>query len=91
MSEKVKNTTKLIHSKEAQKVKLQSTLLKMKGNETNFHKKVKQYRNIKRSIHQKKRKLYFLNGLVEKIISKDSNFNTSYKDIVGIETIVDTS
>jgi len=42
LSEKVKNTTKLIHSKEAQKIKLQSTLLKMKGNETNFHKKVKQ-------------------------------------------------
>jgi IS605 OrfB family transposase len=67
LSEKVKNTTKLIHLKEAQKVKLQSTLLKMKGNETNFHKKVKQYRNIKRSIHQKKRKLYSLTLKLEKL------------------------
>ena len=61
LQDKIKNTTKLIHSKEEQKVKLQSTLLKMKGNEPNFHKKVKQYRNVKRSIHQKKRKLYSMN------------------------------
>ena len=69
LSDKVKNTTKLIHSKEAQKVKLQSTILKLKGNETNFHKKVKQYRNIKRSIHQKKRKLYSLTLKLEKLES----------------------
>ena len=69
LSEKVKNTTKRIHSKEAQKVKLQSTLLKMKGNETNFHKKVKQYRHIKRSIHQKKRKRYSLTLKLEKLES----------------------
>src|SRR6476620_995090 len=69
LSEKVKNTTKLIHLKEAQKVKLQSTLLKMKGNEMNFHKKVKQYRNLKRSIHQKKRKLYSLTLKLEKLES----------------------
>ena len=61
--------TKFIHSKEEQKVKLQSTLLKMRGNEPNFHKKVKQYRNVKRSIHQKKRKLYSLTLKLEKLES----------------------
>ena len=67
LNEKIKNTTKLIHLKEEQKVKLQSTLLKTKGNETNFHKKVKQYRNLKRSIHQKKRKRYSLTLKLEKL------------------------
>ena len=69
LQDKIKNTTKLIHSKEEQKVKLQSTLLKMKGNEPNFHKKVKQYRNVKRSIHQKKRKRYSLTLKLEKLES----------------------
>ena len=69
LQDKIKNTTKLIHSKEEQKVKLQCTLLKMKGNEPNFHKKVKQYRNVKRSIHQKKRKLYSLTLKLEKLES----------------------
>ena len=64
-NEKIKNTTKLIRSKEEQKVKLQSSLLKMKGNEGNFHKKVKQYRHVKRSIHQKK--TVFFNIKTEKI------------------------
>ena len=41
----------------------------MKGNEANFHKKVKQYRNLKRSIHQKKRKLYSLILKLEKLES----------------------
>ena len=50
-----------------QKVKLQATLLKMKGNEANFFKKVKQYRNLKRSIHQKKRKLHSMNMKLEKL------------------------
>ncbi len=61
LQDKIKNTTKRIHSKEEQKAKLQSTLLKMKGNEANFLKKVKQYRNVKRFIHQKKKKTVFLN------------------------------
>ena len=39
LNEKIKIATKLIRSKEAQKVKLQSTLLKMKGNEGNFLKR----------------------------------------------------
>ena len=69
LQDKIKNTTKLIHLKEEQKVKLQSTLLKMKGNEPNFHKKVKQYRNLKRSIHQKKRKRYSLILKLEKLES----------------------
>ena len=69
LNEKIKNTTKLIHSKEEQKVKLQCTLLKMKGNEPNFYKKVKQYRNVKRFIHQKKRKLYSLMLKLEKLES----------------------
>src|SRR3954469_7694474 len=69
LQDKIKNTTKLIHSKEEQKVKLQCTLLKMKGNEPNFHKKVKQYRNLKRSIHQKKRKRYSLTLKLEKLES----------------------
>ena len=76
LSEKIKNTTKLINSKEAQKVKLQSTLLKMKGNETNFPKKVKQYRNLKRSIHQKKIKLYSMNIKLEKLESDFKNKNS---------------
>ena len=41
----------------------------MKGNERNFHKKVKQYRNVKRSIHQKKRKRYSLTLKLEKLES----------------------
>ena len=41
----------------------------MKGNETNFLKKVKQYRNIKKYIHQKKRKLYSLTLKLEKLES----------------------
>ena len=69
LQDKIKNTTKLIHSKEEQKVKLQSTLLNMKGNEPNFHKKVKQYRNVKRSIHQKKRKRYSFILKLEKLES----------------------
>ena len=69
LQDKIKNTTKFIHSKEEQKGKLQCTLLKMKGNEPNFHKKVKQYRNVKRSIHQKKRKLYSINLKLEKLES----------------------
>ena len=69
LNEKIKNTTKLIRSKEEQKVKLQSSLLKMKGNEGNFHKKVKQYRHVKRSIHQKKRKLYSLTLKLKKLES----------------------
>ena len=69
LQDKIKNTTKRIHLKEEQKVKLQSTLLKMKGNEGNFHKKVKQYRNLKRSIHQKKRKQYSLTLKLEKLES----------------------
>src|SRR4051794_23500806 len=71
LNEKIKNTTIRIHSKEEQKVKLQSALLKMKGNEANFRKKVKQYRNIKRSIHQKKRKLY---ALTLKLVKLESDF-----------------
>ena len=67
LQDKIKNTTKRIHSKEDQKVKLQSALLKMKGNEPNFLKKVKQYRNQKRYIHQKKRKLYSMNLKLEKL------------------------
>ena len=59
--------TKLIRSKEEQKVKLQLALLKMKGNEANFLKKVKQYRNVKRYIHQKKRKFYSMNIKTGKI------------------------
>ena len=69
LQDKSKTRLKLIHSKEEQKVKLQSILLKMKGNEPNFHKKVKQYRNVKRSIHQKKRKLYSMNLKLEKLES----------------------
>ena len=69
LQDKIKNTTKLIHSKEEQKVKLQCTLLKMKGNEPNFPKKVKQYRNLKRSIHQKKRKRYSFILKLEKLES----------------------
>ena len=68
-NEKIKDTTKLIRSKEEQKIKLQSSLLKMKGNEGNFHKKVKQYRHVKRSIHQKKRKLYSLTLKLKKLES----------------------
>ena len=41
----------------------------MKGNEGNFHKKVKQYRNVKRFIHQKKRKLYSLTLKLKKLES----------------------
>ena len=72
LNEKIKITTKLIRSKEEQKVKLQATLLKMKGNEANFFKKVKQYRNLKRSIHQKKRKLHSMNMKLEKL---ENDFN----------------
>ncbi len=72
LNEKIKITTKLITSKEAQKMKLQAALLKMKGNEANFPKKVKQYRNVKRSIHQKKRKLYSMKLKLEKL---ESDFN----------------
>ena len=72
LNEKIKIATKLITSKEAQKVKLQATLLKMKGNESNFPRKVKQYRNLKRFIHQKKRKLYSMNLKLEKL---ESDFN----------------
>src|SRR3954470_532561 len=43
LNEKIKMATKRITSKEAQKVKLQATLLNMKGNEVNFPRKVKQY------------------------------------------------
>ncbi|KAA9029979.1 IS200/IS605 family accessory protein TnpB-related protein [Niallia endozanthoxylica] len=68
-NEKIKSTTKRIKSKEEQKAKLQSTLLKMKGNEANFLKKVKRYRNIKRFIHQKKRKLYSMNLKLKKVES----------------------
>ena len=52
--------TKQIRSKKEQKVKLQATLLKMKGNEANFFKKVKQYRNLKKiySPKEKKTSLY---------------------------------
>ena len=79
LQDKIKNTTKLIHSKEEQKVKLQSTLLKMKGNEPNFHKKVKQYRNLKRSIHQKKRKRYSLTLKLEKL---ESDFKEEKSEFV---------
>ena len=72
LNEKVKNTTKLIHLKEKQKVKRQSSLLKMKGKEAKFLKKVKQYRNLKRYIHQKKRKLYSLTLKLKKL---ESDFN----------------
>lgn len=72
LNDKIKNTTKLIQSKEEQKIKLQFALLKMKGNESNFLKKVKQYRNVKRLIHQKKRKLYSLTIKLEKL-KKDFN------------------
>ena len=67
LQDKIKNMTKFIHSKEEQKVKLQCTLLKMRGNEPNFHKKVKQYRNVKKSIHQKEKKAVFLNVKTRKV------------------------
>ena len=39
----------------------------MKRNEGNFHKKVKQYRHVKRSIHQKKRKMDSLRLKLKKL------------------------
>ena len=72
LNEKIKIMTKRSRSKKEQKVKLQATLLKMKGNEANFFKKVKQYRNLKRSIHQKKRKLHSMNMKLERL---ENDFN----------------
>ena len=69
LQDKIKNTRKLIKTKEIQKGKKQSTLLNMKGNEDDFHKKVQQYRNLKRYIHQKKRKLYSMTLKFKKLES----------------------
>ena len=62
--EKIKQTKEWIKKKEKQKEKDHQSLLKMKGNEPNFFKKVKNYRSLKNHIHQKKRKMHRLTGQV---------------------------
>ena len=70
--QKIKNTTNLINKKVIQKEKAQESLLKMKGNQKNFLKKVGNYRKLRNYIHQKKRKLHSLIIKLEKL-ERDQN------------------
>lgn len=73
LKEKIKNTTKLIVKKSEQKEKNHQALLRMKGNEKNFIKKVNQYRKLRNYIHQKKRKLYSMNLKLNKLMDDQKN------------------
>ena len=59
LNEKIKIATKLITSKEAQKVKLQAALLNMKGNESNFPKKGEAISKFKKIHSPKEKKTLF--------------------------------
>ena len=65
--EKIERTENLIEKKSKQKEKTHASLLKMKGNESNFQKKVTKYRRLRQYIHQKKRKLHHLKLKLEKL------------------------
>lgn len=64
---KIEITTNIINKKRSQKEKAHASLLKMKGNEKTFLKKVKNYRKLRNYIHQKKRKLYAWTIQLEKL------------------------
>lgn len=58
LQEKIAQLEETIEKKIQQKKKAHDVLLRMKGNEPNFSKKVKNYGSLKQHIHQKKRKLH---------------------------------
>jgi IS605 OrfB family transposase len=66
---KIQNTSDIIKKKVKQKDKAHISLLKMKGNEKKFLKKVRSYRKLRNALHQKKRKLYALTHKLEKLES----------------------
>jgi IS605 OrfB family transposase len=70
---KMKKTNELIKTKIEQKEKKHQALLKMKGNETNFEKKVTQYRKLRNYIHQKKRKLHSMKLKLERLVIDQKN------------------
>ncbi|MBO0600754.1 IS200/IS605 family accessory protein TnpB-related protein [Sporosarcina sp. E16_3] len=65
--EKIYQTRKFLTKKIAQKEKAQNTLVKMRGDEPSFLKKVNSYRKLKMAIHQKKRKLHRLQVKMERL------------------------
>ena len=64
---KIEKTKSIIEKKIEQKEKQHQALLNMKGNEKNFLKKVNQYRRLRQSIHQQKRKWHSLILKLEKL------------------------
>ncbi|KAA9023869.1 hypothetical protein [Niallia endozanthoxylica] len=63
---RIEKTESTINRKWEQKEKQHQSLIKMKGNERNFFKKVDRYRKLRQHIHQKKRKLHSLKLKLEK-------------------------
>ncbi|MEI4770930.1 IS200/IS605 family accessory protein TnpB-related protein [Psychrobacillus sp. FJAT-51614] len=73
LKDKIKSTEELIQKKMVPKEKAHASLLKMKGNEVTFLKKVKNYRSLRNYIHQKKRKLYRMQLKLEKLMQDASH------------------
>ncbi|MDQ0242639.1 IS605 OrfB family transposase [Bacillus fengqiuensis] len=73
LKDKIEQTKELIEKKVKQKEKSHVALLKMKGNEPNFIKKVKNYRSLRNYIHQKKRKLYRMELKLQQLKKDSSN------------------
>lgn len=73
LKDKIIQTNGLIEKKVSQKEKSHINLLKMKGNEKNFIKKVKKYRSLRNYIHQKKRKLHRLELKLSKLQEDEKN------------------
>ena len=71
IKEKIYQTKKFLTKKIVQKEKAQLSLGKLKGDEPLFWKKVKNYRKLKESIHQKKRRLHRLQVKLERLESDE--------------------
>ena len=67
LKDKIKQTENIIKKKIEAKEKSHESLLKMKGNEKTFPKKVKNYRRLRQFIHQKKRKLHRMQVKLENL------------------------
>jgi IS605 OrfB family transposase len=73
LEEKIKQVNELLEKKKMQKEKAHISLLKMKGNEKSFLKKVKNYRSLRQHIHQKKRKMHALTEKLKKLKQDEKN------------------
>jgi IS605 OrfB family transposase len=73
LEEAISQTGEMIEKKMSQKEKDHEMLVKMKGNEKGFEKKVKNYRRLRHYIHQKKRRLHRLKWKLKKIENDESN------------------